>query len=569
MQQGIPASAGIAIGNAFRLVKANLDVTRRVIDDPQAETARFQAAVAAAKTQIAALVGLATRQAGPEQAAIFEAQALMLEDPALSDGVSASIAKDRVNAEYALKSVMDQYITLLGQADNEYLRERTADLRDVTNRLLAALAGVAYQSLTDLPGPVIIVADDLLPSETAQMDRSKVLGLVTALGGPTSHTAIMARTFEIPAVVGLGETAATIHTGDPLIVDGAAGLVIVRPDPAQLEEYGAAQNRFRRAQAELAELRTAPAITRDGRRIELAANIGGPKEVPLVLEKGAAAVGLFRTEFLYMDQQSAPSEETQFQAYRAVLAKMEGKPVIIRTLDIGGDKQLPYLPIPAELNPFLGYRALRLCLDRRDLFKTQLRAILRASVHGNLQIMFPMVSGIEELRAAKAVLAEVRQELQAAGIPFRSDIAVGIMVEIPAAALISDLLAQEADFFSIGTNDLIQYSLAVDRTNQKVAGLYNPFHPAVLRLIKLIADNAHRAGKWVGLCGEMGGDPRLIPLLVGLGLDELSMNAGALLAAKKRIRALDSGECAHHAQQALQLATAAEIEAYMTRSIGA
>ncbi|TCL65342.1 phosphoenolpyruvate--protein phosphotransferase [Hydrogenispora ethanolica] len=567
MIQGIPASAGIAIGNAYRLEQHSLAVVRREIADPGAEQARFQAAVDRAASQIAALVERAKETAGPEQAAIFEAHGMMLADPELQSAVAALIASEKVNAEYALKTVMDQYIDLIGQAESDYLKERAADLRDVAGRVTAALQGVPYQTLSGINDPVILVADDLLPSETAQLDRSKVLGIVTALGGPTSHTAIMARTFGLPAVVGAAEAPALIRSGDPLIVDGAAGRVIVQPAPEEREAYAAARARFLEERAQLAALKNAPAVTRDGHPVELAANIGGPKEVPLALEHGATAIGLFRTEFLYMDQASAPSEEQQFKAYQSVLAQMGERPVIVRTLDIGGDKQLPYLPIGAELNPFLGYRALRLCLDRRDLFKTQLRAIYRASVHGNLRIMFPMVSGVEELRAAKAVAAEVREELAAAGIPFRPDVPLGIMIEIPAAALISDLLAQEADFFSIGTNDLIQYSLAVDRTNQKVAALYNPFHPGVLRLLKLTVDNAHRAGKWVGLCGETGGDPRLIPVLVGLGLDELSMNAGALPAAKKRLRELDFKACAEHARHALGLATAAEIEAYLAESI--
>lgn len=567
MIKGISASPGIAIGPAFRILKQNVVVTKKIITDSQLEWQRMLVALKTAKEQISKIITIATESLGPEQAALFEAQLLMLDDPEMLETVQSQINNEKINADYAFKNSIDRYLALLEQSDNEYLRERCADLKDIYRRVINQLTGLEYRSLAEISEPCIIVADDLLPSETAQLDCSKVLAFVTAAGGPTSHTAIMARTLGIPAVVGLAKFTEQIQNSDQIIVDGESGEVFINPPSSIVKQFQNKLTSLNKALQDLQAFKNITATTKDGVHIELAANIGKPNEVELALNNGAESIGLFRTEFLYMNHSNLPSEEEQFKAYQTVLTKMGDKPVIIRTLDIGGDKQLPYLPINDELNPFLGYRALRLCLDRPDIFKIQLRALLRAALHGHLRIMFPMVSGIEELRAAKQMVAEVRQELSQSHIPFQSDVELGIMIEIPAAAIISDVLATEADFFSIGTNDLIQYTMAVDRTNQKVASLYNPFHPAVLRLIKLIIDNAHNFGKPVGMCGEMAGDLRLLPVLLGFGIDELSMSVTTLLKAKQQLRCLDSKKCAQIAATVLKLGNASEIQEYIESTL--
>ena len=564
MIKGIPASSGVAIGKARIWVKAGWEIEKRTISNVAQEKKRFTRAVATAGEQLEAVKVKVAKEIGQDQAAIFEAQMMMLNDPELLQAVETMIQEQKVNAEYALRVAMDQYINLLEQVEDEYLRARTADLKDVANRV----TGILMDAVDDkgLDQQAIIVARDLMPSETAQLKRDHVLGIVTAIGGTTSHTAIMARTLGIPAVVGADEALESIRNGDLLIVDGDAGLVFINPDQASQERYLAVQEKNLQAGQELLKLRDMEAITRDGHLVELAANIGSVADAGLALENGAMGIGLFRTEFLYMDKTNWPTEEEQYDAYREALVKMGGKPVIIRTLDVGGDKKLPYADFPEELNPFLGYRALRLCLDCPDIFKTQLRALYRASVSGKLRVMLPMVASVEELREVKRIAGEVRDQLKNEKISFREDVELGVMIEIPSAAIISAELAQEADFFSIGSNDLIQYTLAVDRTNQRISPLYNPFHPAVMRLIKMVADNAHFAGKPVGLCGEMAADLRLTPLLIGLGLDELSMNPGSLLKVKQRIRNLDSQKCKIMAEQALHLATAAEVQDLITKS---
>lgn len=561
MLKGIAASSGVAIGKALVIAENEIEVEKRIVEDKEAEVLKLQNAVATAKMQLEKIKEVAKEKLGEDKAQVFEAHLMMLEDPELVGAVESQITTEGVCAEFALKSTVDMFVSMFEAMDNEYMRERAADIRDVGKRILNILMGVEAASIAEIDRECIIVIYDLTPSDTAQMDKEKVLGFATDIGGRTSHSAIMARSLEIPAVVGLSNITSTVKSGDMLILDGEEGIVIVNPDEETIAKYREKQAKIAEYKKELATLKDAESITVDGRKVELAANIGTPSNVEGALKNGAEGVGLFRTEFLYMDKESLPTEEEQFEAYKAVLEGMEGRPVVIRTLDIGGDKKLPYLKIDEEMNPFLGYRAIRLCLDRKDIFKTQLRALFRASVYGNLKIMFPMISGVAELRQAKAVVEEVKNELANEGIAFSNDVEIGIMIEIPSAAVISDLLAKEVDFFSIGTNDLIQYTCAVDRMNEKISYLYDPFHPAVLRLIKTVIDNAHKEGKWVGMCGEMAGDARIIPVLLGFGLDEFSMSASSILNARKLIRSLRYEDAKVMADEILNMPTSEEIMA--------
>lgn len=559
MHKGIPASPGIAIGKAFILVKQEQQVIRRSIEEPNAEKARFHRALEQAKTQMNQMIETA-RAAGQEEAVgIFEAHYLILEDPELIMAVENRIDAEKVNVEFAWEDALNHYINLLTQLDDAYLRERAADLKDVGRQVLRLLSG---ETLTmELPDEeCIIVAAELAPSDTAHLDLGKVQGFLTELGGATSHTAIIARSMELPAVVGAAQITTAVKNGDLLIIDGEQGTVVFNPAPEVIQEYRLKQAKAAQEKAELASIKDSPSQTADGTAIQLLANVGEPWELTKVLEYGAAGIGLFRTEFLFMNHQALPSEEEQFQAYKDVLEKMEGKPVIIRTLDIGGDKKLPYLPMEDELNPFLGCRAIRLCLQEQDLFKTQLRALYRASVYGRLKIMFPMVSGIEEYRAARAFATAIKSELVKEGHPISPEVPLGIMVEIPSTAVIADLFAKEVDFFSIGTNDLIQYTLAVDRMNQRLSHLYEPFHPGVLRLIQLVIAAGRREGIEVCMCGEMAGDSRLTPLLIGLGLESFSMSPASLFKVKKTLRDLKLAETQALAEKALQLPTAREIK---------
>lgn len=557
---GIPASAGLATGPVYLIRTESVRAERTATDDPAVELQRLDDALARSALEIEALRRRTLEKVGAEEAQVFEAHALMLTDPALVDGARALIETERVSAAWAFQSAGDEMADMLATLDDEYLRERAADVRDVAGRVVRILLGRPAASLMGMQEPSIVVAHDLTPSETAQMDYDMILGFATDIGGPTSHTVIMARTLGIPAVVGLGNITERAHHGDRCILDGSAGVVTLSPDVGALDEAARRQAAQEERKERLAALLDLPAVTLDGRSVELAANIGRPAEAAQALKFGARGVGLFRTEFLYMDRPTLPTEEEQYQAYRAALEAMAPHPVIIRTLDIGGDKQLEALPLPDEANPFLGLRALRLCLERKDLFKTQLRAQLRAAAHGKLRIMYPMVQSLQELQAANALLDEARAELTAEGAAVGTP-EVGIMVEIPAAAVIADILAPHVDFFSIGTNDLIQYTLAVDRMNERVSHLYQPFHPAVLRLIRQVAQAAHGAGKWCGMCGEMAGDPVAAPLLLGLGLDEWSMSAPSLPAVKEIMRAVSSAECGDLAHDLLQLSDPAEIRA--------
>lgn len=534
MIKGIAASKGYAIGHVIVKEHVELTVVTKLIEDVEAEKMRLKAAVEASIVQIGAIREKAAKELGEDKAAVFDSHIMLIEDPELIVAIESGIEGSKINAEKALDDVIQSYVAIFESMDDEYMRERAADIKDVGGRVLKNLLGGATGS-EDYSENTIIVAHDLTPSDTASLDRSKVIAFLTNIGGRTSHSAIMARTLEIPAVVGLNNITSTVKNGDFIIVDGSEGLVLVNPDEATVAEYTAKKAAYEAEKEELKKLVGVQLYTKEGKHIEVCGNIGAPEDVNKVVENGGDGVGLFRTEFLYMDRDDMPSEDEQFNSYKYVLEKMGDKPVVIRTLDIGGDKQLPYLEMPEEMNPFLGYRAIRLCLDRKDIFKMQLRALLRASVYGNLKIMFPMISGIEEIIAAKAVLNECKEELLAEGHKVKESFEIGIMVEIPAAAVMADELAKHVDFLSIGTNDLIQYTLAADRMNEKISYLYNPGHPAVLRLIKMAIDGAHSAGKWCGMCGEMAGDERFMDTLAGYGLDEFSMSASSILNAKKTI----------------------------------
>lgn len=533
MKKGIAASKGYAIGKVFLQVNEEIVIPDEKVSDIEAEKAKLQKALDDSRTQLEKIKEKALIEMGEEKAQVFEAHITLLDDPEFTGAMQNEIESNSINSMKAVQSVTDMFVSIFDAMEDAYMKERAADIKDVSKRIISNLAGKGGDAFAITEGNTIVVAHDLTPSDTAQLDRSKVVGFITDIGGRTSHAAIMARTLEIPAVLGLGDITTSVKTGDSVIVDGLTGDVIINPSEEVIAEYTKKKEKFQAEQEELKKLIDVKTTTKSGRRIEVCGNIGKPEDVLGVIANGGDGVGLFRTEFLYMDRESAPTEEEQFESYKFVLEKMEGKQVVIRTLDIGGDKTLPYLPLPHEMNPFLGYRAIRLCLDRKEIFKVQLRALLRASVFGKLCVMFPMISGIQEFRQAKEVVEECKAELRAEGKEYSENIQWGIMVEIPAAAVMADELAKEVDFFSIGTNDLIQYTLAADRMSEKVSYLYNPMHPAVLRLIKMTIDGAHSQGKWVGMCGEMAGDETAIPTLVEYGLDEFSMSATSILTAKK------------------------------------
>jgi phosphoenolpyruvate-protein phosphotransferase len=554
--QGIPASDGIAVGPVFHFKRIEVEIRTTAADDPAAEWARLEAALSTARSEIEALAADA-QQVGASEAAIFQAHRLFLDDPGLLDAVRSRVEGERQNVETAWNTAIEEYAAMLEGLDDPLFRARATDLRDVGGRVLRRLAGVA-ESAAAPTVPSVIIAAELTPSDTVQLDRKLVLAFGTAGGGPTSHAAILARALGRPAVVGLGPDVLDLEPGATVIVEGGAGQLVADPDAATVAD---ALKRQAASVATLAYAQArahAPAITRDGRRIEVVANLGAAAEVGGALAQGAEGVGLLRTEFLFLDRGAPPDEDEQVAAYQAILMALGGRPLIIRTLDIGGDKPVPYLDMGAEMNPFLGVRGLRLGLKEPDLLKTQLRAILRASMAGRVLVMFPMVTTVAEVKAAKAMLEEARAELDAAGIPHHLD-GVGIMVEVPGAALLADKLAAELDFFSLGTNDLTQYTLAADRTNPGVAALADGLHPAVLRLIERTASAAHAAGGWCGVCGELAGDPVAAPILVGLGVDELSMSPAAIPQVKETIRGLSYAEAQRLAHKALELASAEEV----------
>ncbi|AMA73602.1 phosphoenolpyruvate--protein phosphotransferase [Aneurinibacillus thermoaerophilus] len=566
---GIAAASGYAMGPAFLLHEAKVEVERRALDAAEiaGEIARFEEEVAQAIRELEGIREQVRKKVGDEEAEIFSAHILVLQDPEYIGAVKDKIKNELLNAEAALQDVTDSFVMLFESMDNEYMRERATDIRDVSGRVMQRLAGIEGQSLADFAEPVVLLAHDLTPSDTAQLDREKVAGFATNIGGRTSHSAIMARSMEIPAVVGLKEITSVIQQGDYIIVDGNEGVVYQNPDEATASLYRDKQAKYEAYLAELKKLKDEPSITADGHHVEVVANIGNLHDAIGAKKNGAEGVGLYRTEFLYMGRIGLPSEEEQYEAYKAVAETFGARPVVIRTLDIGGDKELPYLDVPEEMNPFLGYRAIRLCLDQPGIFKTQLRAILRASVHGNVKLMYPMIATLTELRQANQLLTEVKQELDASGIPYNPKMEVGMMVEVPAAAMIADQLAKEVDFFSIGTNDLVQYTLAADRMNERVSYLAQPFHPAVLRLIRMVIRAAHSQGKWAGMCGEMAGNLTAIPLLLGLGLDEFSMSTSSVLPARALIHKLNRTALQSLAEQALELGTAEEIMAFVKRNV--
>ena len=568
--RGIAAAPGYALGKVSLLQQREIAVTKRRLSpwEIPAEMTRLETEAAQAMEEITAIREVARQKLGDEEAEIFTAQILALEDPEYIGNIAEKIRQEAINAEAAVQAVTGQFLALFAEIDDEYLRERGADLRDVSQRLLRRLLGIPAELPADKTEIVILVAHDLTPSDTVQLDRDTVAGIATEVGGRTSHSAIMARSMGIPAVVGLESVVAAVKPGDFAVVDGDAGLVLINPPDDVIRHYQAKKELADARRQEYQKLIGAPSVTRDGYRVELAANIGSVEDAEVALANGAEGVGLFRTEFLYMGRNELPNEEEQFAVYQKVaLLFSRERPVVIRSLDIGGDKELRYLAMAPELNPFLGHRAIRLCLDQTALFKTQLRAILRASAYGNIKLMYPMIATLEELRDANRILEEGRQELRRENIAFNPAMEVGIMVEIPAVAVMADQFALEVNFFSIGTNDLIQYTMAADRMNEKVAYLYQPFNPAVLRLIQGVITAGHRAGKWVGMCGEMAGEAAAVPLLLGMGLDEFSMSAGAILQARAMIRRLNRKEAGCIATAALEMASAAEIKQYVEEKV--
>lgn len=568
MFKGTNASAGIGIGKAVIVEETELVINKGNVEDTEAEKARFQAAVKQAMEQTDALAkDLATR-VGEKEAEILNGHILLLSDPMLIGEIENAISGEKVSSEYAVETVCNTYADMFASMGDELMQQRATDMRDIKTRIQKILLGVSSVDIAALPEGSVIVARDLTPSMTAGINPANVTGIVTELGGKTSHSAILARALEIPAVVALEGFLSKVKDGDDLVLDGSDGTVYVNPDEAVKADYAAKREIYIKEKKELEQYIGKPTITKDGVEVELVANIGKPEDVEKVLQYDGEGVGLFRTEFLFMDRASMPTEEEQFDAYKKVAVAMNGKPVIICTLDIGGDKEIPYMGLSKDENPFLGYRAIRFCLDRKDdVYKPQLRALLRASAFGNIRIMVPMVTCIEEFREAKALVEEVKKELDEKGIAYKKDIQIGIMVETAAASLMADVFAKEVDFFSIGTNDLTQYTMSVDRGNDKVSYLYSPLNPAVLRSIRHVIECGRKEGIMVGMCGEAASDPVMIPLLLAFGLNEFSMSASAILNARKLITGYSTKELQEIADKAMSFATVKEVEDYMKEFI--
>lgn len=564
--RGIGVSPGIAIGKALVLKEESVVIQEQSMQTAAEEINHLNQSLVSVRAKLEEIKERAVGELG-DKANILDAQILVTEDEALL-ALAQEHIQNGMTAEAAIQAGIEFYANMLEGLDNNYMRERAADLRDVGGRIIRNLLGVDERDLANLTEDIIIVAKDLTPSDTANMNKAHVLGFITDIGGRTSHSAIMARSLEIPAIVGTKDGTNQIQTGDILIVDAVEGEIILHPTSSQISQYERRREVQREEKQRLQSLKACPSILIDGHRVELSANIGDPEDAKAAIANGAEGIGLYRTEFLYMGRNEFPSEEEQFAAYQAVAVMFDqGRPVVIRTLDIGGDKALPYLDMPKEMNPFLGYRAIRLCLDRTEIFKIQLRAILRASVHGNIKLMYPMIATLEELRAANQVLETVKKDLRRENIPFNEEMEVGIMVEIPAVAVLADQFAKEVDFFSIGTNDLVQYTMAADRMNERVAYLYQPFNPAVLRLIQGVITAAHKEGKWVGMCGEMAGDLNAIPILLGFGLDEFSMSASSILPARSLVRHLTQQGARRIAQAAIALDHAQEIKKFVEQEM--
>ena len=561
--QGISGSRGVAVGNVYRYIQEEIVIPDYTVaeDKVEEEIGKFAAAMAATLKQLDTIRQKALEEMGPEEAAIFEAHMQIAQDPSLSDGIKSLVEVSHTNVVAATAQTIETFANIFLGMEDAYMRERGADIKDIGDRLMRNMLGMNPRGLSHISGEVILVAQDLAPSDTASLDKNVVKGIVTAAGGPTSHAAIMARTLEIPAVMGVGDIESFVD-GDRAVVLGTDGIVEINPSDADWAEYTNQAGAFQEELKRLRESANLEATTTDGHYVELFGNIGKAKDAKNALTMGAQGIGLYRTEFLYMENDELPAEDVQFEEYKKVAQDMKGKPVIIRTMDIGGDKELKCLDLPSEMNPFLGYRAIRISLNRPDIFKVQLRALLRASAFGDIHIMYPMIASVEEVKQANAMLDECKEELTAEGKEFNKDIKVGIMIEVPAAAVISPILAKYVDFFSIGTNDLCQYTLAVDRMNEAIGSLYQPLHPGVLRLIKHVIDASHEQGKFTGMCGELASDPVATMILLGLGLDEFSMTASSIPLIKNILRSVSKAECEEVANKALTMDTAEEITAY-------
>ena len=561
--QGISGSRGVAVGNVYRYIQEEIVIPDYTVADDKVEEeiGKFAAAMAATLKQLDTIRQKALDEMGPEEAAIFEAHMQIAQDPSLSDGIKSLVESSHTNVVAATAQTIETFANIFLGMEDPYMRERGADIKDIGDRLMRNMLGMNPRGLSHISGEVILVAQDLAPSDTASLDKNVVKGIVTAAGGPTSHAAIMARTLEIPAVMGVGDIESFVD-GDKAVVLGTDGIVEVNPSDADWAEYTNQAAAFQEELKRLRESANLEATTTDGHHVELFGNIGKAKDAKNALTMGAQGIGLYRTEFLYMENDELPAEDVQFEEYKKVAQDMKGKPVIIRTMDIGGDKELKCLDLPSEMNPFLGYRAIRISLNRPDIFKVQLRALLRASAFGDIHIMYPMIASVEEVKQANAMLDECKEELTAEGKEFNKDIKVGIMIEVPAAAVISPILAKYVDFFSIGTNDLCQYTLAVDRMNEAIGSLYQPLHPGVIRLIKHVIDASHEQGKFTGMCGELASDPVATMILLGLGLDEFSMTASSIPLIKNILRSVSKAECEEVANKALTMDTAEEITGY-------
>lgn len=561
--KGLGVSPGIGIGKVFLYRQAKIIILRENIESVEKELERFDGAADQAKSEIENLYKISLDKFGEKDSEIFLAHKMMLEDQEYMGEIKKKIYREKVNAEWAVNEITNGFLSLFENIKDEYLKLRAIDLKDVSKRLLRILLQIESVDLLAVDRDTIIIAEDLTPSDISQMNKENIQGLVTELGGKNSHTFIMARSIDMPAIIGVRHALNLANNGDPIIIDGTTGHIILNPNEEEMNLYIKKQKEVQEFKTRMKDMIGKKSISKDNHRVKITGNIGNPRDIDKVLENDGEGAGLFRTEFLYMDSDKLPTEEEQFRAYKTVAEKLEDKPLVIRTVDIGGDKEVSYLNLRKEMNPFLGYRGIRLCLDRVDIFKTQLRAILRASHYGNIKIMFPMISSIEELRKSKIILEEVKEELESEHISFKDDLEIGIMVEVPAVAIHSRAFAEEVDFFSIGTNDLIQYTLAVDRGNEKISGLYNQYDPAVLRLIKMTIDNGHEAGIWVGMCGELAGDQKLIPILLAMGLDEFSVRASSILESRYLISNISKVKSEEKLDELLNLSTAKDIEDFL------